>query len=108
MSIEIEIKIVLLMAKPVVKRKLRSDFGENTSTEHGIRTILERFCEIGSVEDRLHSGRPTVIHQEEVDEVNDFLRTHPGSSVRSFAEALSISQTARYRIRTETFFTTAL
>ena len=72
-SVEIKIKIVLLMAKfesaTIVKRKLQSDFGKNTPTEHGVRTIFERFCETGSVEDRSRSGRPTVINQEKVDEV---------------------------------------
>ena len=60
----------------LVKRKLQSDFGKNTPTEHGIRSIFERFCEIGSVKDRSRSGRPTVIDQEKVDEANDFLQTH--------------------------------
>ena len=66
-----------------------------------IRTIFERFCESGNVEDRSRSGRPTVINQEKVNEVNDFLQTHPGSSVRSVSEASSISPTTTYRIRTE-------
>ena len=72
-SIEIKIKIILLMAKfesgTIVKRKLQSDFGKSTPAEHGIRTMFGRFCEIGSVEDRSRSGRPTVINQEKVDEV---------------------------------------
>ena len=48
-SIAIKTKIVLFMVKfesaTVVKRKLQSDFGQNTPTEHGIRIIFERFCE---------------------------------------------------------------
>ena len=32
------------------------------------------------LDDRSRSIRPTVIHQKKVDEVNDFLQTHPGSS----------------------------
>ena len=55
-SIEIKIKIVLLMAKfesaTIIKRKVQSDSGINTLTKHGIRTIFERFCQTGSVEDR--------------------------------------------------------
>ena len=73
MSIEIKAKIVLLTGKfesgTVVKRKLQSDLDKNTPTEHGIRTIFERFCETGSVEDRSQSGRSVVINQEKVDEV---------------------------------------
>ena len=33
-----------------VEGKLQSSFGKNTPTEHGTRTIFERFCEMGSIE----------------------------------------------------------
>ena len=51
----------------------------------------------------LKAERSTEISQEKVDEVNDFLQTHPGSSVRPLAEAFLIPQTitTTYRIRTE-------
>ena len=49
----------------------------------------------------LRSERSTVINQEKVDEVNDFLQTHPGSSVRCVVEASSIPQTTKYRIITD-------
>ena len=49
----------------------------------------------------LKSGRPIVINQEKVNEVNDFLQTHSGSSVRSVVEVPSIPQTTTYRIITE-------
>ena len=102
---EIKIKIVLLMAKVesviVVKRKRQNDFGKNTSTEYGIRTRFERFCESGSVENRSRSGGPTGINQEKVDVVDDFLQTHPGSNVRSVTGVPSILHTTTYRIRTE-------
>ena len=84
-SIEIKSKIVLLTNKfelgTIVKRKLQSDFGKNTPTEQGIRTIFERFCETGSVEDRSRSERRTVINQEKVDEVNNFLQSHHQNQV---------------------------
>ena len=84
-----------------VKRKCHSDYGKNTSTEHGIGTIFERFCETLSVEDGSQSGRPAWINQENVDEVNDFLRAHPESIVWSVVEAPSMPQTTTYRIMTE-------
>ena len=90
-----------LESATVVKRKWQSDFGKNTPTEHGIRAIFERFYETGSVEDRPRSEGPTVINQEKVNEVNDLLQTHPGSSVRSVAKVSSIPQTTTYWIRTE-------
>ena len=42
-----------------------------------------------------------MINQKKVNEVNDFLRIHSGSSVRSVAEASSILQTITCRVRTE-------
>ena len=105
-SLEVKIKIVLLMAKfeaaTATKRKRQSGSGKTTPTEHEIRTIFKR-CENGNLEDRSLSGRSTVISQEKVDEVNDFLQTHPGSSVRSVTEASSIPQRTTHRIRTEHF-----
>jgi hypothetical protein len=103
--IEVRIKIVLLMAKfesaTVVQRKLRAEFGKNTPTEYCIRTTFERFCETGTVEDRPRSGRPTVITEEKVNEVNDAHENHPEASVRSLAQACSLPQTTTYRIMTE-------
>ena len=46
--------------------------------------------------DRSRSGSSTGINQEKVDEVDDFLQTHPGSSVRSVAKASLIPQTTTY------------
>ena len=62
---------------------------------------LKGLVRLGVLNDRSRSGIPTVINQEKVDEVNDFLQTHSGSNVRSVAEASSIPQTTTYRIRTE-------
>ena len=44
----------------------------------------------GSVEDRSQSGRPTGINQEKIGEFNDFLQSHPQSSVQSVAKASSV------------------
>ena len=72
--IEIKIKIALLMAKfessTVGKRKLQSNFGKNTPTEHGIRNRFERFCETGSIEDRIMVWKSdSKINQKKVNEV---------------------------------------
>ena len=94
---EIKIKIVLLMTKfesaMVVKRKWQSDFGKTTSTEHGIRIIFERFCEIGNVERSITVWKTSRNQSRKADEVNDFLQTHSGLSVQYVAEASSIPQT---------------
>ena len=53
---------------------------------------------VGVLNNPSQSGRSTVMHQEQV---NDFLQIHPGSSVRSVAEASSIPHTTAGRIMTE-------
>ena len=63
--------------------------------------MFERSCEARSVEDRSRSGRLTVVNQEKVDEVKDFLQIHPRSSFGSVAETPSPLKTATYRITTE-------
>ena len=65
----------------------------------GSGPYFKDFVKPGVLNDRSRSGRSTGINQEKVDEVNDFLQTHPGSSVRSVAEAPT--QTTTYRIRAE-------
>ena len=62
---------------------------------------LKDFVRTGVLNKRSRSGRPTGINREKVDEVNDILQTHLGSSVRLVAEVSSIPQTTAYRIRTE-------
>ena len=42
---------------------------------------LKELVRSGVSNDQSRSGRPTVINQAKVDEVNDFLQTHPGSNV---------------------------
>ena len=67
----------------------------------GSEPYLKEFVRAGGVEARSQSRRSTDINQEKVDEVNDFLQTHPESSVRSVAEISSILQTTiTYRIVT--------
>ena len=60
----------------------------------GSESYVKDFLRTGVLNDRSGSGRPTRTNQEKVDEVNDVLQTHPGSSVQSVAEASWIPQTA--------------
>ena len=48
-----------------------------------LESYLKDFVRTRLLDDRSRSIRPTVIHQKKIDEVNGFLQTHPGSSVRS-------------------------
>ena len=62
---------------------------KTTPTEHEFRTIFERLFETESGKDRQESTK------KESMKLNDFLQTHPGSSVQSVAEASLIPQTDR-------------
>ena len=42
----------------VVQRKLWAEFRKNTSVLTCIKDIFQRFCETGTTEDRVRSGRP--------------------------------------------------
>ena len=66
LALAIKIKIVLLMDKfqslTTVKGKLlQAEFGKQTPSLNCIKDIFERFTETGTVEDRKHSGRPSII-----------------------------------------------
>ena len=60
---------------------------QTVPTEDEITTIFERLFETESVKDRQE-----LIKKKSM-KLNDFLQTHPGSSVRSVAEASLIPQT---------------
>ncbi len=94
LPINITIKIVLLMAKfespTILKRKLQVDFDKITLNEVCIREIFERFCEIGTVEDRKCSGRPSKLTEDKVNEIHDVRENEPQSSVRAVAMTCSI------------------
>ena len=103
--IDLRIKIVLLMAKfespVVVRRKLQVEFGKNTPTEVCIKATFDRFCATGTVEDRDHSGRPSKITEQMIEEVHDVVQNQPQSSVRAVATACSIPKTTAHRIMKE-------
>ncbi|CAF3419729.1 unnamed protein product [Rotaria sp. Silwood2] len=85
----------------VVKRKLWAEFGKNTPGETCIRDTFQRFCETATVEDREHSGRPSQITEEKIDEVSAVFENQPQSSVRPVARICSTSRTMAHRIMTE-------
>jgi DDE superfamily endonuclease/Helix-turn-helix domain (DUF4817) len=104
LDLKLRIKCVLLMAKfnsiCVVKRKLNAEYGKNSPSESAIRKTFHRFCETGSVENRERSGRPRVITENEVQKMSEVIESDPQCSVRSVANACSISRTTTHRIMT--------
>jgi hypothetical protein len=85
----------------IVERKLKAEFGKNAPKKDCIIATFQRFCEIGSVEDRERSGRPSTVTEDMVEEVRDVIDKQPQSSVRTIATACSISKTITHRIVTE-------
>ena len=66
-----------------------------------IKDVFERFTEIGTVEDRERSGRPSVITEETVEKVHDVCEAERRQSVRTVADACAISKTTVHRIMRE-------
>ena len=69
----IRIKIVLWKVKfqspTIVQRKLEAEFGKKAPKNDCIIATFQRFCETGTVENREHSGRPSKLIEENIDEV---------------------------------------
>ena len=67
----------------------------------GSGSYLKDFVRAGVLKiDRSLEDRQEVLKKKSI-EVNDFLQTPPGSSIRSVAETSLIPQTTTYRIMTE-------
>ena len=74
-SMNIRMKIVLLMvtfeSSTIVQLKLETEFGKNAPKKDCITATLQCFCEIGTIENREHSGTPSRITEERTNEAND-------------------------------------
>jgi hypothetical protein len=60
----------------------------NTPSKTCIRTIFQRFCGTGIVENRSYSGRHRSITEEKVNEVKGTCENEPKSSVQSMRDFL--------------------
>ena len=101
MSTEINIAIVLLMAKLESATVVNENDKVILAKVHQLNMGSELYLKDLVRPEVLKSGRPTGINQEKVDKSSGFPQTHPGSSVRSVVEASSILQTTTCRLRTE-------
>ena len=63
--------------------------------------MFQRFFEIDIVENREHSGRPSKITEEKIDEVHHVIENQQLTSVRTVTTACSIFRTTAHRIITE-------
>jgi hypothetical protein len=95
-SLETKIQLVVLMAKLespiIVIRELQRRGTTNIPSRHTITSIYQKFLEIGSVEDRAHTGRPSTITEDKVEEVQQILDNQPVNSVRNVAREANISR----------------
>ena len=64
---EIKIRIVLLFAKfesvTAVKRALISEGWKESPADNSIRSVYNRFCQNGSIEDLPRPGRPKIFQE---------------------------------------------
>ena len=71
----------------------------NIPERHALTSIYQKFLETDSVGDRAHTGRPSAITEDKVQEVQQILDNEHVNSVRSVArEANDISSYQAYQI----------
>jgi len=72
-DLRLRIEIVLMMARlespSSVRRYFQRESISNVPSEKPIKTVYDKFIETGSVLDRRRSGRPSLITEEKLDEI---------------------------------------
>jgi len=85
LSLEIKIRIILLMAKlesvTLVRRTLKQEKWEIIPERKTLTKFYAKFCSTGSVEDLDRSGRPKIIDQNQIIQVETVLRENQHSSL---------------------------
>ncbi|CAF0957579.1 unnamed protein product [Didymodactylos carnosus] len=101
-SLETKIQVVILMAKyesPVmVIRELRHRGTTNIPERHTVTSIYQKFLETGSVGDHAHTGRPSTITEDKVQEIQQILDDEPMNSVRTVTREANISKYQTHQI----------
>ena len=69
----------------MVIRELQRRRTTNIPERHAITSIYQKFLEAGSVGDRAHTGRPSTITEDKVQEIQQILDNESVNSVRSVA-----------------------
>lgn len=100
-SLELRIKIVLLMAKlespTEVQRHLKTENLSDVPSRHTITDIFNKFKETGSVKDRERTGRPPVATDEVKAEITQIVENNPANSVRNIAQEINASKSVVHR-----------
>ena len=74
LSLEIKIRIILLMAKLESVRTLKQEKWKIIPERKTITKLYAKFCSTGSVEDFDRSSRPKIIDQDQIMQVGTVLR----------------------------------
>ena len=100
--LETKIQVVILMVRyesPVmVIHELQCQGTTNIPERHPITSICQKFLETGSLGDRAHTGRPSTIIEDKVQEIQQILDNEPVNSVRSVAREANVSRYQAHQI----------
>jgi len=90
LSLEIKIRIILLMT--LIRRTLKQEKWEIIPERKTITKLYAKFCSTGSVEDLDRSGRPKIIDQNQIIQVEIVLRENQHSSLTEVASVTNVSR----------------
>ena len=83
----------------MVIRELQRRGTTNIPERHAITSIYQKVLETGSVGDRAHTGRPSTITEDKVQEIQQILNNEPVNRVRSVAREANVSRYQTHQIR---------
>ena len=89
-----------------VQNIFKEKFGEERLPDrHCVVALMKKFEQTGSVQDRLRSGRPSVINNEALQNLTNKLDRSPHKSFRRLLQKVGMSLTSTYRaVKKQKFF----
>ena len=82
-SLESKILIAKYESPVTIIRELQRRETTNIPEMYSITSVYQKFLETSSVGDRTHTGRPSTITEDKVQEIQQILDNEPVNSVRS-------------------------
>jgi hypothetical protein len=80
-----------------VRRHLQRENVSDVPSEKSIKAVYDKFIETGSVLDRERSGRPSLLTEEKLDEIEEVLSDGSIISVRRVSQEVNLSKTVVHR-----------
>ena len=89
-----------------VQNIFKDKFGEEQLPDrHCVAALMKKFEHTGSVQDRPHSGRPSVTNNEALQNITNKLDRSPHKSLRRLSQEVGMSLTSTYRaVKKQKFF----